>query len=169
MFHCWIAVSQLAQFHKIRSLSLFYLAILISCNSTVVTIYHNPVEHPTQRCHNPIQMLLFTNTSSLAQLTHYLLIFLLFLFSILTGSSADAITKIVTVTAAPSSPTSPTYLSLSDFKNAVLAMTNTYRSQHNATSLVWNDALVAYAKNWAKSCMWKHSVSPVLYYLLMNP
>ncbi|RJE23033.1 hypothetical protein PHISCL_04638 [Aspergillus sclerotialis] len=39
-------------------------------------------------------------------------------------------------------------------------MTNTYRAQHNATSLVWNDALVSYARDWAQSCMWKHSHGP---------
>lgn len=106
-------------------------------------------------------MIPFTNSNPHHQLTQYLL--LLILFVTLTISSAGPVTMVVTVTAAPSSPSSPSYLSPSEFKNAVLSLTNTYRTQHNAVSLVWNDTLVTYAKDWAQKCMWKHSVSPFLH------
>jgi hypothetical protein len=50
------------------------------------------------------------------------------------------------------------YTDNSAFKKAVLNSTNTYRSQHNATSLAWNTTLAEFAENWGESCEFGHSV-----------
>ncbi|KAL1595674.1 hypothetical protein SLS60_009363 [Paraconiothyrium brasiliense] len=46
------------------------------------------------------------------------------------------------------------------FKNTILNVTNTYRKQHNATSLKWNDTLADYAKDWSAKCNFEHSGGP---------
>lgn len=43
------------------------------------------------------------------------------------------------------------------FRNTILNSTNVFRTQHNASSLIWNDTLVNVAKDWANECQWKHS------------
>lgn len=47
------------------------------------------------------------------------------------------------------------------FQQAVLNVTNTYRKQHNATSLAWNESLAEYAKEWSERCEFEHSVSVI--------
>ena len=64
----------------------------------------------------------------------------------------------VTITNKPSStPPSPQYTDSSAFQSAVLNSTNTYRSQHNASDLTWNDTLASYAKSHASACQFAHS------------
>jgi uncharacterized protein YkwD len=46
------------------------------------------------------------------------------------------------------------------FKDAVLNVTNTYRKQHNATGLNWNESLANGAGEWSKRCIFEHSVCP---------
>ncbi|KAJ5887609.1 hypothetical protein N7495_007650 [Penicillium taxi] len=68
-----------------------------------------------------------------------------------------------TVIATPTIPTPSSYTSLSEFKNTVLKVSNKYRNVHDADGLVWNETLVKYAKEWAETCIWKHSVG-LLYF-----
>lgn len=78
----------------------------------------------------------------------------LFLFSFLLVA--------VSVVAAQDPEQAPTeYTEDSAFKKAVLNSTNTYRSQHNATSLAWNTTLAKFAENWGQSCEFGHSVCRV--------
>ena len=67
----------------------------------------------------------------------------------------------ITITNAPSStPPSPQYTDPSALQSAVLNSTNTYRHQHNATDLTWNDTLASYAKSQASACKFAHSHGP---------
>ncbi|KAF2725428.1 PR-1-like protein [Polychaeton citri CBS 116435] len=43
------------------------------------------------------------------------------------------------------------------FEKAVLNSTNTWRSQHDAAPLVWNDTLASFAKNHSGACIWEHT------------
>ncbi|KAF2788377.1 PR-1-like protein [Melanomma pulvis-pyrius CBS 109.77] len=52
------------------------------------------------------------------------------------------------------------YTDASAFKDAVLNGTNTYRRQHNATGLVWNSTLEAFAEAWGDDCRFGHSGGP---------
>lgn len=45
------------------------------------------------------------------------------------------------------------------FQAAILNSTNYYRAQHDAADLTWNATLAAYAQDYARECIWKHSVS----------
>lgn len=45
-----------------------------------------------------------------------------------------------------------------EFKEAVLNVTNTYRKQHNATALEWNETLADGAQEWSERCVFEHSV-----------
>lgn len=44
------------------------------------------------------------------------------------------------------------------FREAALNVTNTYRRQHNATSLEWNNTLADIAREWSERCVFEHSV-----------
>ena len=67
----------------------------------------------------------------------------------------------VTITNAPSSSApSPQYTNPSDLQSAVLNSTNTYRHQHNASALTWNNTLASYAKSQASACKFAHSHGP---------
>ncbi|KAH7391735.1 CAP domain-containing protein [Pyrenochaeta sp. MPI-SDFR-AT-0127] len=46
------------------------------------------------------------------------------------------------------------------FRDSILNVTNTYRKQHNATRLVWNDTLADYAGEWSGECKFGHSGGP---------
>ncbi|KAH7077432.1 CAP domain-containing protein [Paraphoma chrysanthemicola] len=46
------------------------------------------------------------------------------------------------------------------FQEAVLNVTNTYRRQHNATGLVWNETLADVARSWSEGCVFGHSGGP---------
>ena len=48
------------------------------------------------------------------------------------------------------------------FKTTILNVTNTYRKQHNATALKWNNTLADFAKDWSKKCEFEHSVCGLL-------
>ncbi|KAI9369315.1 CAP domain-containing protein [Aspergillus egyptiacus] len=80
-----------------------------------------------------------------------------------TTATATAAT-IITTTAAPNwdqvSQDPSSYLTPSIFKHSILETTNAYRAAHNASRLTWNTTLVAYAKNWASTCLWEHSRGP---------
>jgi hypothetical protein len=85
---------------------------------------------------------------------------LLALLLIFTHNAAAA-TSIITVSqTSPPMPTSSSYTSDSDFQSAMLIAHNFYRGEHNASNLSWNDTSATYASNWAKPCVFKHSVSP---------
>lgn len=44
------------------------------------------------------------------------------------------------------------------FQDAVLNSTNYYRAQHQASPLQWDDSLASYAQDYAKKCVFEHSV-----------
>lgn len=90
--------------------------------------------------------------------TFSVLLIPLLLFSSLL-SSVDA-TPAVTVTVSAPVSTSTEYTDATDFKNAVLNGTNTYRAQHNATAVTWNQSLADYAGKWGNVCIFKHSGGP---------
>ncbi|KAF2707128.1 PR-1-like protein, partial [Pleomassaria siparia CBS 279.74] len=52
------------------------------------------------------------------------------------------------------------YTSMHEFQKAVLNVTNTYRRQHNATSVVWNGTLEGDAEGWGERCLFGHSGGP---------
>lgn len=68
------------------------------------------------------------------------------------------ITVKTTIDATPTAPSPASYTSLDDFKDTVLKVSNDYRSSHDAKPLVWNNTLTTYARKWAETCIWKHSV-----------
>lgn len=71
------------------------------------------------------------------------------------------ITATATATATTTNPQIPqdrSYTSVSQFKSSVLSTTNAYRTTHNASNLVWNEKLASFANQWAKTCLWEHSV-----------
>ncbi|KAI0203562.1 CAP domain-containing protein [Astrocystis sublimbata] len=90
------------------------------------------------------------------------------LFSALTLATpayAEATTRIITV--APSIPSSvPQFVDDKTFTSAILNSTNLYRDEHNATSLVWNETLEAFATDYLHSkkvgadCEFAHSGGP---------
>lgn len=53
------------------------------------------------------------------------------------------------------------YTNDDSFRDAIMNTTNTYRRQHNATALEWNNTLAEYASDWGKDCVFEHSVSQV--------
>jgi len=68
-------------------------------------------------------------------------------------------TVMATVTAAPAPvPTSTQYTNDTEFRNATLTAHNFYRSEHNATALVWNETSAKFAENWASKCSFEHTV-----------
>lgn len=72
----------------------------------------------------------------------------------------------ITVTAAPSIPSDePSYSKRYVFTSAVLNSTNTYRAQHNASSLTWNATLASFAASYLEAaqkddCKFEHSGGP---------
>lgn len=85
--------------------------------------------------------------------------------------------KTVTTVNAPTGPTSQSiakasgvshlvsswpksYTSNNDFASAVLSSTNTFRKQHNASPLIWNDTLADYAASHASGCIFAHTHGP---------
>ena len=61
---------------------------------------------------------------------------------------------------ATSTGASPEWTSDSIFQSAILNSTNTYRKQHNATALTWNDTLAAYAAQHVAACNFAHTGGP---------
>lgn len=64
-----------------------------------------------------------------------------------------------TVIVTPTVPSPASYTAVADFEDTVLQVSNDYREAHEADALVWNETLTKYARNWAETCIWKHSVS----------
>ncbi|KAF2845084.1 PR-1-like protein [Plenodomus tracheiphilus IPT5] len=58
------------------------------------------------------------------------------------------------------SESSTQYTDDTQFRDAVLNVTNTYRKQHNATALEWNSTLADFAADWSEDCEFKHSGGP---------
>lgn len=76
------------------------------------------------------------------------------------ANTQQTIQTTILVTATPTSPHPPSYTSPEVFRDTILSSSNTYRKEHNASDLVWNETLTRYAKDWAEGCKWKHSVRP---------
>ncbi|MDI1493312.1 MAG: hypothetical protein OHK93_005100 [Ramalina farinacea] len=67
----------------------------------------------------------------------------------------------VTIITGPSStPPSPQYTSTSVLQSAVLNSTNTYRKQHDASPLTWNDTLASFADSHVQPCKFAHTGGP---------
>ncbi|KAJ5648710.1 hypothetical protein N7490_005082 [Penicillium lividum] len=65
-----------------------------------------------------------------------------------------------TVYETPVIPSPASYTSLPEFEKVVLQVSNDYRGVHEADEIVWNETLVKYARDWAETCLWKHSGGP---------
>lgn len=78
--------------------------------------------------------------------------------TIIVTITATATATATTTTTNPQVPHDRSYTSASQFKSSTLSTTNAYRSTHNASSLVWNETLASFANQWARTCLWKHSV-----------
>ena len=61
---------------------------------------------------------------------------------------------------ATSTGASPEWTSDPAFQSAILNSTNTYRKQHNATALTWNDTLATYAAQHVTACNFAHTGGP---------
>lgn len=61
-------------------------------------------------------------------------------------------------TTSAAAKTSATMSYQDDLRGAVLNGTNYYRNLHQADNLTWDSALADYAQNYAKKCIWEHSV-----------
>ncbi|KAF1965033.1 PR-1-like protein [Bimuria novae-zelandiae CBS 107.79] len=57
-------------------------------------------------------------------------------------------------------PSAKDYTDDDVFRNTVLNVTNTYRKQHNATAVQWNESLAEFAGEWSEKCEFKHSGGP---------
>ncbi|KAJ6028770.1 hypothetical protein N7540_004346 [Penicillium herquei] len=68
--------------------------------------------------------------------------------------------EVTTVKASLTVPSPASYTSPTDFEDTVLKVSNEYRDDHDAESLVWNETLTEYARKWAEGCIWKHSDGP---------
>jgi uncharacterized protein YkwD len=106
--------------------------------------------------------------SNMSNTPHYTLLFwlLMAVIGLSTNVRAENIVYVTstveastTVVASPTAPSPASYTSFDDFKETVLQVSNDYRRAHDAEPLVWNKTLTEYALNWAKTCVWRHSVS----------
>lgn len=91
------------------------------------------------------------------------LLLLPFLLSLLSSTAAAASFHLPTLsrradTDNANPPAAKDYTSDALFRATVLNVTNTYRKQHNATSLAWNDTLADGARKWSERCKFEHSV-----------
>ncbi|KAJ9305745.1 hypothetical protein DTO217A2_4815 [Paecilomyces variotii] len=77
-----------------------------------------------------------------------------------TSDDATVVSTVVITSYAPQPTPAQSYTSETLFEDTVLNVTNRYRAQHDASALTWNNSLTAYAENWAKKCLWKHSHGP---------
>lgn len=68
-----------------------------------------------------------------------------------------------TATITPTAPHPPSYTVPEIFQDTVLHVSNSYRRNHNATHLIWNETLSDYAQHWADNCQWNHSVCTFSY------
>ncbi|KAK8146875.1 hypothetical protein G3M48_002478 [Beauveria asiatica] len=94
----------------------------------------------------------------------FLMLLLQLQLILLRPAAASAVT--VTITAAPTIPSKePSYSKRYVFTSAMLNSTNTYRRQHNASSLEWNATLASFASSYLadaarKDCKFAHSGGP---------
>ncbi|CAO2648709.1 Nn.00g096580.m01.CDS01 [Neocucurbitaria sp. VM-36] len=56
--------------------------------------------------------------------------------------------------------TSTEYTNDDAFRESILNVTNTYRKEHNATGLEWNETLAEFAGEWGEGCRFEHSGGP---------
>ncbi|KAL8982428.1 MAG: hypothetical protein Q9205_003058 [Flavoplaca limonia] len=57
----------------------------------------------------------------------------------------------------PATSSTPSYTNIDIFKSTLLETHNTYRTAHNASSLIWNSTLATSARRHAQPCDFKHS------------
>ena len=69
-------------------------------------------------------------------------------------------TVVASGTSLTSTGASPQWTDDSTFQSAILNSTNTYRKQHNATALLWNDTLATYAAQHVEPCKFAHTGGP---------
>jgi uncharacterized protein YkwD len=50
------------------------------------------------------------------------------------------------------------YTDSDTFRASVLNVTNSYRRQHNASEVSWNESLAEAAEKWSQDCKFEHSV-----------
>jgi len=62
--------------------------------------------------------------------------------------------------AASTSPLSPQYTDALAFRESILNSTNTFRYEHSAGYIYWNETLATYAQSYSENCVWKHSHGP---------
>lgn len=85
----------------------------------------------------------------------------LFLLTLASSTTASKDDNIVTVTADTPEPTSDaSYTDGTLFKSTILNTTNTYRTQHSAPSLTWNETIARFSARHASKCNLKHSGGP---------
>ena len=85
----------------------------------------------------------------------------LWLILLLSMVQAQSTRIITTVTiAGPTTPPSAQYTDPPILKEAVLNSTNTFRYQHDAVALVWNDTLAKFADKAADPCKFAHTIGP---------
>ncbi|KAB8265677.1 CAP domain-containing protein [Aspergillus pseudonomiae] len=101
----------------------------------------------------------YKHTSPMRYITPCLEVMLIFILAT-PANTQQTIQTTIMVTATPTSPHPPSYTSPEVFRDTVLSSSNTYRKEHNASDLVWNETLTLYAKDWAEGCKWKHSHGP---------
>lgn len=88
------------------------------------------------------------------------------LLLLLEPASAQDASVVTTITSPPSIPSDePSYSRFSSFTSAMLNSSNTYREQHNASSLSWNSTLEDFARDYlddmsSDSCEFEHSEGP---------
>ena len=52
------------------------------------------------------------------------------------------------------------YISDNEFTDSILESSNTFRKQHNASPLLWNNTLASYAASHASDCVFQHTNGP---------
>jgi hypothetical protein len=72
---------------------------------------------------------------------------------------ATTITQTFTA-AASTAPISPQYTDSLTFRESILNSTNTYRYEHSAGYIYWNETLASYAQSYSQNCVWEHSHGP---------
>jgi len=79
---------------------------------------------------------------------------------ILAPVTLAATTSTSTFSAPPPISTSTSYTSDSQFQSDLVTAHNFYRSEHNASALVWNETSTLRALSWVRACVFKHSGGP---------
>lgn len=118
-----------------------------------------------------VQLSLCTSTSTITTTTTYTSTTVFHTSTItLTGSNGASSTTTSTQTlvtqenvaasATPSTATATGAAAFSGtaFPSAILNSTNYFRAQHQASPLIWDTSLAAYAQTYANKCLWGHSV-----------